>query len=76
MVLTFIADIVLDVTYWTSKKVYNAGYWLVWGTPKSEVELLIQKQNETIQLLNENVLKLNQKIDFLAEDSKTVSLSK
>ena len=63
MVLTFIADVVLDVTFWTTKKVYNTGYWLIYGSPKLEMELLIEKQNETIQLLNKNILKLNEKID-------------
>lgn len=73
MVLTFIADVVLDVTYWTGKKIYNTGHWLIWGTPKTETELLLAKQNETIQMLHENVVKLNKKLDKLAEDSKTVS---
>ena len=44
---------------WSVKKIYGIGYWIVWGTPKTETEILIEKQNETIQILHTDLLKIN-----------------
>ena len=63
MVLGFIADVVLGVTFWSGKKVYNVGHWLVWGKQKSETEKMLEKQNKTIEILHNDLLKLNEKME-------------
>lgn len=70
MVLTAIADITLEVGFWSVKKIYGIGYWLVWGTPKTETEILIEKQNETIQTLHEDLIKINNRLQKIEEYEK------
>lgn len=68
MVLTTIADVTLEVTVWGAKKIYGLGYWFVWGTPKTETELLLEKQNETIQMLHKDLTTINERLRKIEEN--------
>ena len=46
MVLTTIADITFELTIWGIRKVFNIGYWAIYGSPKSETVLLLELQNK------------------------------
>lgn len=62
MVLTAIADVTLELTFWGAKKVYGLGYWLIWGNPKSETEILLEKQNSTIKMLHDDLKIINKRL--------------
>ena len=67
MVLTTIADITLDITIWSVKKVYGIGYWFIYGNVKSETDMLLEKQNKTIELLHEDLLKINKRLEKIED---------
>lgn len=66
MVFTAIADITLEITIygikWGAKQAFNVGYWAMWGTPKTETELLLEKQNKNLELLHEDLMRINDKL--------------
>jgi len=69
MVLTTLADITLDVTIWSVKKVYGVGYWLIWGTPKTETEILLEQQSKTIEMLHEDLVRINERLSRIEEEN-------
>ena len=55
MVLWALTEFALEAGIWSVGKVYNAGYWMIWGTQKTDAEKLIDqmlKQQETIEQLH------------------------
>lgn len=67
MVLMTIADVTLEVGIWGAKKIYGLSYWLVWGTPKTETEILLEKQNERIQILHKDLTIINERLRRIEE---------
>ena len=61
MIFTLI-DIVIDLTFWTTKKIYNTGHYIIYGPSKSEAQLLIENK-ESIELLRRDILELQSKLD-------------
>jgi len=76
MVLTTIADVTIDVSIWSAKKIYGLGYWLVWGTPKTETEILLEKQNKTIELLHEDLVKINEILQKIESEHNNTGSTK
>ena len=68
MVFFTLAEITLEMSFWGLKKVYDIGYWIVKGHRKSETEILLEKQNETIELLHKDLLELNKKLETIEHD--------
>ena len=67
MVITTLADITIDVSIWSVRKIYNMGHWLVWGTQKTETEILIENQQKTIHLLQKNIETMNKRLEHIEE---------
>ena len=63
MVFTAIADITFEITIWGVKKAFNVGYWALWGYPKTETELLLERQNRTLELLHEDLMRINENLN-------------
>lgn len=67
MVLTALADLTIDVSVWGVRKIYNMGHWLVWGTQKTETEILIENQQKTIDLLQKNIENMSKRLEYIEE---------
>ena len=72
MVLTFIADVVLDVGYWSTKQIINVGYWVLWGTPRTKEEIMLEEQNKTIKSLQEDISKMAKVINKISDGFEIV----
>lgn len=60
MFLLSAVDIILDVGMWSVKKIFYVGKWAIYGTSKTDMEILIEKQNKMIENLHtdlENITK-------------------
>lgn len=58
MVFTTMVDITFDLTVWTIKKMYGIGMWAIFGSQKTETELLLENQTKTIELLHKDLVKI------------------
>lgn len=58
MVFTTMVDITFDLTIWTIKKMYGIGRWAIFGSQKTETELLLENQTKTIELLHKDLVKI------------------
>ena len=70
MVLTALADVSIDVSVWGVRKIYNISHWLIWGTQKTETDILIENQQKTIHLLQENIETMNKRLEYIEEEKK------
>lgn len=58
MVLMFLADVVLQTSWWGMKKIYDGGYYLYYGVEESKEDKILReidelkKQNEELRLQN------------------------
>jgi hypothetical protein len=74
--MNIISDITLNISFWGIKKLYNIGYWSVWGTPKNGVEILLEKQNKKIEIMHQELVSIRKKLNeiggsnYLCYDSK------
>lgn len=55
-----ILEFALESGFWTAKKTYALGYWMMYGTPKSETEILLERQNK---ILKEELDKINSRLE-------------
>lgn len=62
MVIMTMIDLTLGLSIWTVKKVYNVSHWMIWGNVKSDSDILIEKLNENIELLNFKLETLESKL--------------
>jgi len=78
MVLWAITEFALEAGIWSAGKVYNAGYWLIWGTPKTEAEKLIDemlKQQVTIEQLHTDLQEVTTRLrEIEVEEKKEVKI--
>lgn len=78
MVLWTITEFALEAGIWSAGKVYNAGYWLIWGTPKTEAEKLIDemlKQQKTIEQLHTDLQEVTTRLrEIEVEEKKEVEI--
>ena len=72
MAFGFLADISLELGIWSTKKLYNATYWLLWGKSYSSEEKLIIKQNKELSKISEQLLMLNERLDKLENKQENV----
>ncbi len=63
-----IVDLALNIIWYTSRGVYNTGYWLVKGTPKTREEVLLERQMIRITYLEEELYDIRQLIGGKTED--------
>ena len=45
------------------KKMYNMGYWIVCGKQKSDIEILLEKQNIKMEMIHLELLNISKKIE-------------
>lgn len=43
----------IEYSVWVAKKVYNTGYWIIYGTPKTNEAVEIAKLNKRIEALEQ-----------------------
>lgn len=55
MVLLTLIDLSASTVIWGMTHIYHAGYWMLYGTPKTETQILLEKQNETLEKLQEEM---------------------
>jgi hypothetical protein len=65
MVLFTLVEFVAETGIWTVGKAYNLGYWMIWGTPKTEEEKLLEQQNELILQLHTDLQQVNHRLEEL-----------
>jgi hypothetical protein len=72
MVLIALADMTLDMTIWSVKKVYDIGHWIIWGRQKSQTEILLENQNKIIETLHNDLQSINKRLEHIEkiEDKK------
>ena len=70
MVLFAIADMTLDMTLWSVRKVYDIGHWVIWGRQKSPTELLIEKQTKVIETLHKDLETINKRLEHIEKTEK------
>ena len=58
-----LTDITLNVSFWGMKKMYNMGYWIVCGKQKSDIEILLEKQNIKMEMIHLELLNISKKIE-------------
>lgn len=58
--LGLLTEITLKSSIWTIGKVYDLGYWIIYGTPKTKTEKLIEKQNNYIECLSQELKELKE----------------
>lgn len=68
MVLFAIADMTLDMTLWSVRKVYYIGNWVIWGKQKSPTELLIEKQTKVIETLHKDLETINKRLENIEKN--------
>lgn len=49
---------VIDLTWWVTKKTYDWTYWLLWGTPETLEQKLINQQTKRLEHLERRVEQL------------------
>jgi hypothetical protein len=59
MVLFAIAELFLDTSVFITKKTFNFGYWMIYGTQKSPTEKLLEEQLEQNKKLECDMLVLH-----------------
>jgi len=52
MVLTFVAEVVLETGWWSLKKLYDGAYYMAYGTPETKEDKIL-RQIEEIKKQNE-----------------------
>jgi len=71
MVFTTMLDITLDLTVWSLKKMYGISVWAIFGTKRTETELLLENQTKTIELLHKDLVKITKQLEKIEKkDSK------
>lgn len=77
MVLLTLTELTLKLTYSITIGVYNSAYWLIYGTPKSEQDKLIeelqlfkQKQHNDITQLKKDIQLLTHQINKFTNNNK------
>jgi plasmid maintenance system killer protein len=58
-----VADLTLNISFWSIKKIYNIGYWVLWGTPKSEVEILLEKQSKKMEIMHQELINIHKRLN-------------
>ena len=71
MVFFTLAEFFVEASIWTARKSFSLGYWLIYGTPKSKEQLLLEhiidEQKEIISEERKNIQELRKSIDELEE---------
>ena len=75
MVLVALADMTLDMTIWSVKKVYDIGHWVIWGRQKSQTEILLENQNKIIETLHQDLQTINKRLEHIEkiDDKKVIN---
>ena len=60
MVLLTLIDLSANIVIWSASHVYHAGYWMLYGTPKTETHILLEQQNETIKQLQQDLKEIKE----------------
>lgn len=76
MVLFALADMTLDMTIWSVRKVYDIGHWVMWGRQKSPTELLIEKQTKVIETLHRDLETINKRLEHIEKTECKTSIEK
>lgn len=63
MVLLTLIDLSANVLIWGATHVYHAGYWMLYGTPKTETQILLEEQKETIKQLQQDLKEIKEKLN-------------
>ena len=62
MVLLTLIDLSANIVIWGASHIYHAGYWMLYGTPKTETQILLEQQNETIKQLQQDLKEIKEKL--------------
>lgn len=65
MVLLTLAEIALQLSWSLTKGLYNGGYWLLYGSPKTKEQLLIEKLEELQNKENSEISSLKKEIKII-----------
>lgn len=69
MVLFTLVEFALETGIWTIKSTYSVGYWLLYGTPKTETEKLLEVQNEELKNLHEDLVVITKRLEQLESEA-------
>jgi len=75
MVLFTLVEFAVETGIWTVKTTYNVGYWMLYGTPKTPTEKLLEKLCEENTQLHNDLVVITRRLEQLEGERAQEHLS-